>query len=400
MRNKILLFSSLLFAVPALAQNSNPWPATGDVGIGTATPEAPLHVQTPSASIVSRFYSGLKSSSGGAVVMLGNYYTDAASTSGNRLGALFFSGTIATGAVGPSAGLASFCEGNFITNSLPSSLRFYTTGTNANTMTERMRLTNAGFMGIGITNPNSLLHLQSTSAANSMVTLGITGLVQPFTTHAVATVAARLYGRPSSGGYVNQGFTATDYPAIRLQAHIGRVAPTKSALLLEAFKSDGATDRTKLTGQETVLLAGTGDLYETPTDAAFAILANGNIGIGTITPQSTLAVNGEVYAKKVKVTLTGWPDYVFAQHYRLRPLTEVETFIRQHNHLPEMPAAEEVEKNGLNLGDNQAALLKKIEELTLYAIEQQKQLELLTRQLLEQQKEMETIKQTVQEGRH
>jgi hypothetical protein len=113
---------------------------------------------------------------------------------------------------------------------------------------------------------------------------------------------------------------------------------------------------------------------------------DGNVGIGTTDPQAKLAVNGDVFAKKVKVTLSGWPDYVFNATYRLRPLSEVEEFIKQYHHLPEVPSAEEIEKNGLDLGDNQATLLQKIEELTLYVIEQNKK-----QQQLEQG--MEALKQ-------
>jgi hypothetical protein len=98
----------------------------------------------------------------------------------------------------------------------------------------------------------------------------------------------------------------------------------------------------------------------------------GQVGIGIINPQAKLAVNGDIMAKKIKVIQTGWPDYVFQNSYRLRPLCEVEQFIKERHHLPEVAPAEEVESNGLNVGDNLAVLLKKIEELTLYAIEQQK----------------------------
>ncbi len=107
------------------------------------------------------------------------------------------------------------------------------------------------------------------------------------------------------------------------------------------------------------------------------IHGSGNIGIGTGTTELSdykLAVNGTVGAKKVKVTQTGWPDYVFSNEYRLRPLPELETFLKANKHLPEIPSADEIEKNGLDLGDNQAALLKKIEELTLYVIEQDKKI--------------------------
>jgi hypothetical protein len=107
------------------------------------------------------------------------------------------------------------------------------------------------------------------------------------------------------------------------------------------------------------------------------ITANGDVGIGTINPQAKLAVKGNIFAEKIKVTLAAsdWPDYVFYKSYSLKPLADIERFIKQNHHLPEVPSAAEVKQNGLDLGDNQATLLKKIEELTLYLIEQNKKIE-------------------------
>jgi hypothetical protein len=116
----------------------------------------------------------------------------------------------------------------------------------------------------------------------------------------------------------------------------------------------------------------------------FLVTGSGRVGIGTTTPQATLAVNGDIFCKKIQVTQTGWPDYVFQQNYHLLPLQEVAEYIKQNNHLPEVPSADELKRDGLNLGDNQATLLKKIEELTLYAIEQNKKLEVQQQQLQEQ----------------
>jgi hypothetical protein len=98
----------------------------------------------------------------------------------------------------------------------------------------------------------------------------------------------------------------------------------------------------------------------------------GNVGIGTISPSEKLSVNGNISAKKLIVTQTGWSDYVFDKDYKLRSLSSLESFIKQNKHLPEVPSAKEVEEKGINVGDNQALLLKKIEELTLYVIELKK----------------------------
>jgi hypothetical protein len=93
-----------------------------------------------------------------------------------------------------------------------------------------------------------------------------------------------------------------------------------------------------------------------------------------------LAVNGTAVFVKAKVAIYGpttWPDYVFSPTYKLTPLDSLEQFIHVNKHLPEVPTADDVQKNGVDLGDNQALLLKKVEELTLIVIEQNKRIEKL-----------------------
>lgn len=109
---------------------------------------------------------------------------------------------------------------------------------------------------------------------------------------------------------------------------------------------------------------------------------DGTVGIGTTNPGTyKLAVEGTVGARKVKVTQeTPWADYVFDSSYQLKPLNQVEQFIQENKHLPEIPTAAEVKKEGIDLGDNQVLLLKKIEELTLYIIQQNKRIEALEKQ--------------------
>jgi hypothetical protein len=127
-----------------------------------------------------------------------------------------------------------------------------------------------------------------------------------------------------------------------------------------------------------------------------SVSKDGSVGIGTnITtdPDYKLFVDKGIKTKKVKVTQAGWPDYVFHQQYKLPSLIEVEKFIKANNHLPEVPSAEEIEKDGLNLGDNQATLLKKIEELTLYIIDLNKKSEEQNKKIAELEKKDREIKE-------
>ncbi|MBX7152051.1 hypothetical protein K1X84_10450 [bacterium] len=100
----------------------------------------------------------------------------------------------------------------------------------------------------------------------------------------------------------------------------------------------------------------------------------GNVGIGTSNPDPNykLSVNGKIKAKELYLITTGWSDFVFQKDYKLRSLKEVEEHIKDKGHLPDIPSEKEVTENGVAIVDMQAKLLQKIEELTLYAIEQNK----------------------------
>ena len=120
----------------------------------------------------------------------------------------------------------------------------------------------------------------------------------------------------------------------------------------------------------------------------------GSVGIGTTNPGSwKLAVNGKIRAKEIKVE-TGWSDFVFENDYKLPTLQDVEKQIKEKGHLKDIPSAKEVEKNGILIGEMNSKLLQKIEELTLYAIEQEKKikkLESFNTRFIEFQKRLEKM---------
>jgi hypothetical protein len=112
--------------------------------------------------------------------------------------------------------------------------------------------------------------------------------------------------------------------------------------------------------------------------ARMTFLSDGTIGIGTNDPKgNALAVNGTGIFTKLKVKpIANWPDYVFRKDFRLPGLPELERYIREHQHLPGIASEQEMKTgDGVDVGEQEAALLKKVEELTLYLIEQNKTLE-------------------------
>lgn len=138
-------------------------------------------------------------------------------------------------------------------------------------------------------------------------------------------------------------------------------------------------------GKLNLSFGGSDNGVNNPTKVTFQ--SNGNVGIGTVNPGYKLDVIGTIRAREIKVNLDG-ADFVFEDGYKLMPLNELERFVRQNKHLPEITPAKEMQENGSDLGSLSVQLLQKIEELTLHMIEQNKEMELLKEQIkkLEQQK--------------
>ena len=113
---------------------------------------------------------------------------------------------------------------------------------------------------------------------------------------------------------------------------------------------------------------------DTDYTSVFVVQTNGKVGIKTDNPQNELDVNGTIRAKEILVE-SNWADFVFKKDYKLPTLKEVERHINDNGTLPGVPSESEVKANGVNLSETNALLLQKIEELTLYAIQQQKLIE-------------------------
>ena len=125
----------------------------------------------------------------------------------------------------------------------------------------------------------------------------------------------------------------------------------------------------------------------------FTLSNKGDLGLGTTSPKEKLSVNGKIRAHEVKVETANWPDYVFAPEYKLPSLAEVEKEIKEKGHLPDMPAAKEVEANGLSLGKLIRLQQQKIEELTLHLIAMKKILRKQQVVLKKQTQEIKKLKQ-------
>ena len=109
------------------------------------------------------------------------------------------------------------------------------------------------------------------------------------------------------------------------------------------------------------------------------------VGTGASIPAGStykMAIVGGIITEKVRIATNGtvfWADFVFDKNYALRPLSKLENYIKINKHLPEMPSTSDVNKEGIDLAETQALLLQKVEELTLYVIEQNKKIERLER---------------------
>lgn len=183
------------------------------------------------------------------------------------------------------------------------------------------------------------------------------------------------YANPGKNDLIVKGNvgigTPTPYSTSRL--HVKSQAATHWSLLVEASGSDQiiglSHDGTSGVVSTSYLVNGGWSplQFRTQNTTRMFLSVDGNVGIGTTTPDAKLSVKGQIHAQEVKVDLNGAiaPDYVFDEDYKLPSLEEIQSYITEHKHLPEVPSAKEMEANGINLGEMNLILLKKVEELTL-----------------------------------
>ena len=225
--------------------------------------------------------------------------------------------------------------------------------TSANTIINQ----NTGNVGVGLTAPEGKLHVYSTTAVDGWKGRGV------FSGPINAVVLGEGGGIATIGGHDDTLSTWSDL-AINPDPEDGNVGigttnPTSKLQVNGDFKAQ----------------------WIHATDAGFHTFA-GRVGINTTTDNVNynLLVNGKIRAKEIVVD-TGWSDFVFDSNYQLKSLTEVEQYIDENKHLPDIPSAQEVEENGISLGGMDAKLLQKIEELTLYTIDLKKENEDLKNRL-------------------
>jgi len=304
----------------------------GNVGIGTASPNGVFHIHNNVAygdnatTQLILTNGGYRSSESGTLPVdnagMAFYFTN------YNAGGKFYDRTLDIRVRG--AGDGTFGAGM---------IRFFANDyTSGSVEREIMRIHGSGNVGIGITSPLGLLSLKN------QISNGYDPVNYPATNGVVGQAILNSY-------YVFNSDGSGQYPRYLDIASIGEPDGTHGGGNIRFLTNPIASS--------------------SPAVERMRISSNGNVGIGTTdTKGYTFAVNGTAIATSMTVKLySAWPDYVFKPTYHLPSLTEVKTYIDQNHHLPDMPSEQEVAKDGINLGEMNKVLTKKMEELTLYLIE-------------------------------
>jgi hypothetical protein len=313
----VLILGAL--AAGSLWGQSNTFPSSGNVGIGTTSPGSNLQlgVTTPGSTSTPETLS------------LGGTYSSTAGAN-PKLKLYDIGGSTSTYGIGISAGEMDFIDG-------PSGgFAFFP---NANSAAG-MIITSGGNVGIGATSPSVQLQVSGSDEGTS-----------DWGNHSQAVLLLNnSFGAADVGGEIQfSQYALPPYAAITSIFQNG----TGNSLGSLAISTRQNTSDTNLTPR-------------------LWVNYNGNVGIGTTNPAHLLHVAGTIGAEEVIVSATG-ADYVFDPGYKLAALSEVAEYVRANQHLPGIPSAAEVEEKGFNVGEMQTKLLAKIEELTLHMIEAEKE---------------------------
>jgi hypothetical protein len=341
MKKLILTLNIAIAAHFSYAQNT--FPGTGNVGIGTTNPGSNLDIQATNPTSLS--------SSTNQSTLTGTVYGTMAFRSFLGVGSQFYGNN---DALIQTVRENLSWSGNAFTHD--AGLAFYTNSSNRDGVpTEKFRITSYGNVGIGTASPGSNLDIQATnptSLSSSTNQSTSTGTVY-------GTIAFRSFLGVGSQFYGNNDALIQ---TVRDNASWSGNAFTHDAGLAfytNSSNRDGA-----------------------PTEK-FRITSYGNVGIGTTSPDEKLTVKGKIHSQEVIVdAMTTVPDYVFEPDYKLTSLTELKRYVDQNHHLPNIPSANEIEKNGIQLGDMSMKLLKTIEELTLHIIELNNQVKLQNEKII------------------
>ncbi len=231
-------------------------------------------------------------------------------------------------------------------------------------------------MGFGISNPNATIHVSGSSSETNLMRLQLSGTTKFLVDKNGGLSLGRNYTLAPEGEIMNLYNNVQNSAYARIEAKASNaywVANGKehgSGLIME---NGGNTKAfvywSKSTGQGLAF-------DETSAAGDEIFIKNGNVAIGSHNISHKLTVNGTIRAKEIIVN-TNWADFVFENDYRLMPLAEVETFIRKHKHLPGIPSAEQVKREGVGLAEANTLLLQKVEELTLHLINLEKKVNAL-----------------------
>jgi hypothetical protein len=357
----------LLSAISVYAQNT--FPATGNVGVGTTSPATNLHIV---GSGTNTDGDNAHLVNGGGLIIQGNTGARSA-TSGAQLEFAIPANTDGTNIWGQGRiiTVAGTATGSNATGKMIIGTRrsFNKLGTgNQWYYGDDLVIDGAGKIGIGTATPNDMLDVNGFSIFGASV--------------------EKISVGSGSLGFNRKVATGVIYDNTRFGyqfQHTGSTTAGSDYLALQVYNPGGAGINST------------------------SLVINGlsQVGVNTtyIPTGYQFAVNGSAIATSITVQLrSSWPDYVFKKDYTLPSLSDVKTYIDQNQHLPEMPSAQEIAKDGINLGEMNKLLLKKVEELTLYLIEKdkevkeerdlnQKQQIALSAQTLSTQAQEEKIKQ-------